>query len=100
MNLTNVKNMKPTIINKNSNFVVITYWWGKGNLNKNTQRPCPEDYKQGDELDLNPITFDKMINNWIKMCKKNKCNYMAIEYPEFAVKGGYQKAINFKPEFI
>lgn len=35
--------LKPNIINKDSNFVVVTYWWGRGNLNKNTQRPCPED---------------------------------------------------------
>ena len=30
-------------VNPESNFVVITYWWGTGNLNKNLQRPCPED---------------------------------------------------------
>lgn len=30
-------------VNPNSNFVVITYWWGTGNLNKNLQRPCPEE---------------------------------------------------------
>lgn len=27
----------PTIINKDSKFVVVTYWWGRGNLNKNMQ---------------------------------------------------------------
>lgn len=30
-------------INPNSKFVVATYWWGTGNLNKNLQRPCPEE---------------------------------------------------------
>lgn len=30
-------------VNPNSNFVVITYWWGTGNLNRNLQRPCPEE---------------------------------------------------------
>jgi hypothetical protein len=30
-------------VNPDSNFVVITYWWGTGNLNKNLQRPCPEE---------------------------------------------------------
>jgi hypothetical protein len=35
--------MIPTIVNPNSKFVVVTYWWGRGNLNRNTQRPCPED---------------------------------------------------------
>ena len=27
------KDLKPVIINADSNFVVVTYWWGKGNLN-------------------------------------------------------------------
>lgn len=92
--------LKPTIVNEASNFVVITYWWGRGNLNKNTQRPCPEDAKPGEELSVKPITFEKMIANWETACKKHKCNFLAEEYPEFAVKGGYQHAINFKPYFI
>jgi len=31
------------IINPASRFVVVTYWWGKGNMNRNLQSPCPED---------------------------------------------------------
>lgn len=92
--------LAPTIINESSNFVVITYWWGRGNLNKNTQRPCPEDLKEGEELKVKPIKFEEMIANWEASCKKHKCNFLAEEYPEFAVKGGYQHAINFKPYFI
>jgi len=38
-------NESPTIINSNSNFVVITYWWGRGNLNNNTSRPCVSYYE-------------------------------------------------------
>lgn len=92
--------LKPTIVDSKSNFVVITYWWGRGNLNKNTQRPCPEDVVPGRELEVPPITYEKMIDNWEKACSKHGCNYLAEEYPEFAVKGGYQHAINFKPHFI
>lgn len=92
--------LKPTIVNAESKFVVVTYWWGRGNLNKNTQRPCPEELEPGDELDLKPIKFEEMIHNWEASCAKHKCNYLAEEYPEFAVKGGYQHAINFKPYFI
>lgn len=92
--------LKPTIVNAESKFVVVTYWWGRGNLNKNTQRPCPEELEPGDELDLKPIKFEEMIDNWEASCVKHKCNYLAEEYPEFAVKGGYQHAINFKPYFI
>jgi len=92
--------LKPNIINNESNFVVVTYWWGRGNLNKNTQRPCPEDLKPNESLTKPPIMFEKMIENWENSCKKHKCNYLAEEYAEFAVKGGYQHAINFKPYFI
>ena len=92
--------LKPNIINTKSNFVVITYWWGRGNLNKNTQRPCPEDLKEGQQLDKPPIKFEEMIGNWENACKKHNCNFLAEEYAEFAVKGGYQHAINFKPYFI
>lgn len=35
--------ISPVIVNPASNFVVVTYWWGTGNLNRNLQRPCPED---------------------------------------------------------
>jgi len=35
----------PTIVNKSSNFVVTTYWWGRGNLNSNTARPCVAFYE-------------------------------------------------------
>jgi hypothetical protein len=34
------------IINPKSDFVVITYWWGRGNDNKNTARPCLEFYER------------------------------------------------------
>jgi hypothetical protein len=134
--------LKPNIINKDSNFVVVTYWWGRGNLNKNTQRPCPEDREDiiewegikkyllktlkktnpkatENDIDpseitaelkailphykmkwLEPIKFETMIDNWEKACKKHNCNFLAEEYSECAVKGGYQHAINFKPYFI
>lgn len=49
---------------------------------------------------LSPLKFEEMIENWNNQCAKNKCNYMSIEYPEFAKPGGYQMAINAKPLFI
>lgn len=33
----------PNILNERSNYVVVTYWWGRGNQNRNLQSPCPED---------------------------------------------------------
>ena len=47
-----------------------------------------------------PIRFEVMIDNWEKTCAKSGCNYLAIEYPEFATPGGYQLGINAKPRFI
>ena len=35
----------PTIVNESSKFVVVTYWWGRGNFNSNTSRPCPAFYE-------------------------------------------------------
>ncbi len=133
----------PTIINPESNFVVITYYWGGPNINMNTQKPCedyyieirkknkeirkkiaerqrrktarilnktdtPEEEDDEKELKLIPIppikqkaiTFNKMIENWKKNMKEVNCNFLVEEYPEFAVPGGYQLAINAKPLFI
>ena len=49
---------------------------------------------------VQPISFEGMIQRWEQNCAKNQCNYLAIEYPPFAKPGGYQLAINAKPEFI
>ena len=35
-----------------------------------------------------------------KLCEKNNCNYLSVEYNEFTREGGYQLAINAKPKFI
>ena len=179
--------MRPNLtVNPTSKFVVATYWWGRGNMNRNLQKPCPEDivdvakeiledelndddpeYKseiydpfyellvarqdkraKGEELTsdeqerwkavskkrsdilnayfakpevktklvavsaqriaeyrkLNkfrePTTYDLMIAKWEDVCKEFNCNYLSVEYPQFAVPGGYQLAINAKPLFI
>ena len=49
---------------------------------------------------LNPIKFEEMISLWEKECSDKGCNYLSVEYPEFAQPGGYQMAINAKPLFI
>ena len=36
----------PTIVNEKSKFVVVTYWWGRNNLNQNIARPCVYFYEQ------------------------------------------------------
>ncbi len=47
-----------------------------------------------------PLTYDGMIANWEETCRRSGCNYLAVEYPQFAEPGGYQLAINAKPRFI
>ena len=49
---------------------------------------------------LSPIKFEDMISRWESECEKHNCNYLSVEYPEFALPGGYQMAINAKPLFI
>lgn len=34
--------IKLNVINPTSKFIVATYWWGRGNKNRNLQNPCPE----------------------------------------------------------
>lgn len=74
-----------SIINPKSNFIITGYWWGKGNTNRNSR-----------EL----MTYDQLANRLMNDCKKYNVNCILIEIPEFAVPGGYQFAINFKPTFI
>lgn len=95
-------------VNDKSKFIIITYWWGRGNINRNTQKPCRElhhigynwQLKDDQKLINNPVRFEEMIQTWEDTCRDKNCNFFAQEYPEFAVPGGYQLAINAKPLFI
>lgn len=100
IDIINSKKLKPVIVNKRSNFVVITYWWGRGRDNKNLQFPCPDNVKKNTVLTKQPQRFETMIETWKKVCKRANCNYLVQEYPEFAQPGMYQMAINAKPLFI
>lgn len=53
VDLMNSIEIKPNLdVNPNSNFVVATYWWGTGNLNRNTQLPCYDDTIEAIKLQL------------------------------------------------
>ena len=56
----------------------------------------------GDHLRyLAPVQFQEMIDKWESACRDNNCNFLSVEYPEFADRSdGYQLAINAKPLFI
>ncbi len=91
-----------------SKFVIITYWWGRGNFNKNLQYPCPEDLSPGEAIEdyqnkprYKPREkFENMIDTWKNTIAGMGCYYYSQEYPEFAKPGMYQMAINAKPLFI
>ena len=59
------KSHPPTIVNEESKFVVVTYWWGRGRANANIARPCMmfyEDFIDG----VKKITMEfirKLITN-------------------------------------
>jgi hypothetical protein len=62
MNLGNIINQTigiPTIVNEESKFVVVTYWWGRDNDNSNIARPCISFFQ---ELVNETI---KYINNYL-----------------------------------
>jgi hypothetical protein len=56
---------KPTIVNNDSKFVVVTYWWGRGNLNANIARPCISYYEEmiQKESYTQFIDLEKMYEN-------------------------------------
>ena len=58
---------KPKIVNEKSNFVVVTYWWGRGVLNRNTARPCGAFYE--DNLNIQRISLNQ-IDNYISLANK------------------------------
>ena len=57
---------KPTIVNNDSKFVVVTYWWGRGNLNANIARPCISYYEEMIQKGL------KSVINFVTLIYKQK----------------------------
>ena len=73
------------ILNDTSTFMICSYWWGKGNINKNSVRG---------------LTYDQQVDRLIAQCRKLKINYYFIRFPVFEQKGMYQIALGLKGEFI
>ena len=63
-------NKQPTIVNDASKFVVVTYWWGKGNLNANTARPCMFFYE--DIIKKSTKFFLSLINSSVRNKSEDK----------------------------
>lgn len=73
------------ILNSKSKFIVCGYWWGRGNINKNS---------------VHKLTYDQQVDRLVSQCKKLNINYYFVEYPIFATKGMYMRALNLKIQFI
>jgi hypothetical protein len=83
-----LKNQEPKIINPDSNFVVVTYWWGRGNLNQNTARPCISFFEQITQQVI------KLCVNTLNTASKNNINNIPSIY-----KKDLSKIISELPEF-
>jgi hypothetical protein len=76
----------PKDYNPSSNrtkFVIITYWWGAINSNKNFEVPCPEDRTKNAAPTVNGISLRQMIDYWKKNIESKDCYYYVQEYPKF-----------------
>lgn len=73
------------ILNEKSTFMICSYWWGNGVINKNSVRG---------------LTYDQQVDRLITQCRKLKINYYFIRFPIFEQKGMYQIALGLKGEFI
>jgi len=63
----NKSNTSPIIVNEKSNFVVVTYWWGRGNWNGNLARPCISFFE---EIKVKVIAY--AINFYVMMLIEQK----------------------------
>lgn len=84
------------ILNKSSNFVLISYWRGGDNITKNTLKTCDSKEKNL----KNTLTYNQLANRVVEFCEKLNINYYLEEHKELDIKGGYKLGINYKPVFI
>lgn len=83
------KPLQPNLtVNPNSNFVVVTYWWGRGNSNANTQTPCMSDLQDGIRDDM----IEEMVSD-----PNNADNYNAEAGDKYWAWKNAQKAANSNP---
>lgn len=52
----------PTIVNPESKFVIVTYWWGRGNINRNVEHPCAA-YEKEEKTEIEGYDYIKAITD-------------------------------------
>ena len=72
-NIVYSREKSPTIINPDSNFVVVTYWWGNTNQNNNLARPCISFYEEYTNRLINSVVtlFNVLSSSKIITSKKD-----------------------------
>ena len=80
------KEIKQSLQNKNSSFILISYYWGKNVVNKGS---------------IYKLTYGQQVDRLIQDCKNTQTNYFFVRYPELEEgKISYQDALGLKPYFI
>lgn len=74
-------------------YTIITYWWGRGKVCKNSKNNYLTNENKAK-------TYDELANEWKNQMKKLKIKYYIEEIPRFSQTGKYQEAIAYKPIFI
>jgi len=79
----------PTIVNPVSKFVVVTYWWGRGNQNGNTARPCisffEEVMKSAIDVSIKNVNPVAMIPGIENVANKYAKQYIDMVYHFFKI---------------
>jgi hypothetical protein len=73
------------ILNNKSTFILCSYYWGKGRVNKGS---------------IKKLTYDQQVDRIIEDCRRCKVNYYFVRYPSLEQSGKYQEALGLKPYFI
>jgi len=79
-----------------TNFICVTYWWGRGKICRNSAY----DFSSGNEIYVEPLLYEELADKWIQQMKNLKLTYYIEEKNEFSSKNLYQKGISYKPKFI
>lgn len=75
-----------SITNKNSKFILTSYFWGANNINKGS---------------IHKLTYLEQVKRLLNDCKKVKVNYYFVNCLELSKPGKkYQESIGLKPTFI
>lgn len=80
-----MSNERSEILNPNSSFILVSYYWGEDVVNKGS---------------VHGLTYGQQVKRIIKDCQKLNINYYFVRMIEFEKKGTYQQALSYKPGFI